>query len=91
MAIPTGAYAVAYKLWLFDDTSPEGPVDVAIEQTFTLTTGFGATVTENEDAAAESAMGAWKASMEAAYPGVTVHASREYLVKTAGDPWPSSS
>jgi hypothetical protein len=91
MAIPSGAYAVVYRLWLFADTDPENPVDTGIEQTFPFTNGFGATVTENEDAAAEAAMGAWKASMEAAYPGVTVNARREYLIRSEPDTWPWSS
>jgi|EndMetStandDraft_7_1072992.scaffolds.fasta_scaffold1782628_1 hypothetical protein len=91
MAIPSGAYAVTYKLWLFADTDPENPVDTGIEQTFPFTNGFGATVTENEDAAAEAAMGAWKAAMEAAYPGVTVNARREYLIRSEPDTWPWSS
>jgi len=90
MAIPTGAYVVTYKLWLFDDTS-ENPVDLAIEPVFTFSPSLGATVVANEDAAAEAAMGAWKASMEAAYPGVTVHASREYLIRSEPDVWPWSS
>jgi hypothetical protein len=91
MAIPSGAYAVTYRLWLFSDTDPENPVDTGIEQTFPLSAGAGATVMANEDAAAEAAMGAWKASMEAAYPGVTVNANRQYLVRTETDSWPWSS
>ncbi|QBZ72075.1 hypothetical protein SEA_KRADAL_179 [Streptomyces phage Kradal] len=90
MAIPTGAYAVTYKLWLFSDTDPEAIVDTDIEQTFPLSTGSGSSVMDNEDAAAEAAMGAWKASMEGAYPGVTVNARREYLIRSEPDTWPWS-
>lgn len=87
MAVPTGAYAVAYKLWLFDDTS-ENPVDIAIEPVFTFSPSLGSTVVDNEDAAAAASMEAWKATMETAYPGVTVHAAREYLIRSASDAWP---
>ncbi|MFE0472407.1 hypothetical protein ACFW2V_12405 [Streptomyces sp. NPDC058947] len=88
MTVPVGAYAVKYSMWLYDESG--GTVETNLDAQFPLSENDAAQAVE-EDAAAEAAMGAWKASMTASYPGVPVHASRVYLCRASGDAWPSSS
>lgn len=90
MAIPSGAYAVKYSLWLYDETG--GTVETSAELEFRLAdptqTPYTAAQQAAESAAAEGAAEAWMASMAAAYPSVAVHASRVYLCRVTGDTWP---
>jgi hypothetical protein len=93
MSVPTGgAYAVEYSLWLYDESG--GTVETAVSLQFPLAdasqTPYMSAQQAAEDAAAEAAMDAWRASMQAAYPSVPVHASRRYLIRADGDAWPSA-
>lgn len=92
MTIPSNAYAVAYRISLHDHTGVD-PVDIAIETTYPFSSSAGinpSPVVVAEDAAADAAMRAWKASVEASFPNASnVSAVREYLVRQEGGPWPS--
>lgn len=94
MSIPSGAYAVVYRVSL-SDHSGQDPVDIAIEMTFPFSYpypyGPGAdSVVEAEDAAADAAIRAWKTSVETSFPNASSgSASREYLLKAPGDAWPA--
>jgi hypothetical protein len=92
MTIPSGAYAVTYRVSLHDHTGVD-PVDIAIETTFLFSVSSGISpspVVIAEDAAAEAAMRAWKTSVETSFPNASSgSASREYLLKASGNAWPS--
>lgn len=91
MSVPSGAYAVVYSLSLYDELG--GTVETNLDLQFPLAdasqTPYTSAQQAAENAAAEAAMDVWRSSMSAAYPGVTVHASRHYLARVAGDAWPS--
>jgi hypothetical protein len=87
VSVPSGAYAVKYSLWLYDESG--STVETNLDAQFPLSEN--AAQAAAEDAAAEAAMGAWKASMASSFPGIPVHASRVYLCRAAGDSWPFSS
>lgn len=95
MSIPVGAYAVTYRVSLHD-SSGENPVDIAIETTFPFSYSYlyspadSDRIVEAEDAAADAAIRAWKASVETSFPNASsMSAVREYLLKDPGDAWPS--
>lgn len=83
MPVPTGTYAVEYSLWLDDESG--GTVKTSLDLRFPLAdasqTPYTSAQQAAEDAAAEAAMNAWEASMQAAYPSVVVQAQRRYLVR----------
>lgn len=87
MSVPVGAYAVKYSMWLYDESG--GTVEASLDVQFPLS-GNNAGQAAAEDAAAQAAMEAWKASMAASFPAVPVHASRVYLCRASGEAWPPS-
>lgn len=85
MAIPAGAYAVAYAVSVRDES--DGNPEIITNVEFPVNSQFAQGA--QEDAAAQAAMDAYALSLQTAYPTLTVHASRQYACHAAGDAWPT--
>lgn len=81
MAVPDGAQTVEYSVNQYGDN-----VEIIQTVKFVLQSSSPSLV----DAAAEAAMEAFKAALQAANPTVQVYASRQYSCLAAGDAWPAA-
>lgn len=79
MPMPEGARSALYTISQYADAS-----EVYIQVSFDMTTSLPSDV----DAAATAAMDAFAATLAELHPEATVNATRTYVCRQDGDPWP---
>ncbi|MFF2013730.1 hypothetical protein ACFVWY_32350 [Streptomyces sp. NPDC058195] len=84
MSVPEGAHAVTYRFTAYGD-------GVEIGTTLEFPLSSSPTQQPHEDAAAQSAAEAYRATIAAAYPAVPVHTSRTYQCRLPDSTWPTAS
>lgn len=82
MTVPAGAYAVDYMITVYEE-SPSIDVDTSFQVLLSSDDRY----TDIDDAAAQAAAEAMVDSLRAAYPGVTVHRNRQYLIRQPDPTW----
>lgn len=79
MAIPPGAKSILFSISQYAEST-----EVYLQVEFPLASSTTASV----DTAAQAAMNAFVASLEALNPGFPVQATRVYVCDQTGDAWP---